>query len=155
VGLLSSNSTSGRCMPTESSAHNLHQLDNCRRKIPDDGRSSPSEAVGSRQRGYPWFSSRAQGGPVRRPAQKRDTLKPTADTAPLPSTLPRSRAHGGREAPETRAHRSRRFRAAQSEASQRADAASLSSAATCSLQRPGPEALRRPPCGREGAMYAG
>jgi hypothetical protein len=38
---------------------------------------------------------------VRRPAQKRDSPKPTSYTAPLPATLPRSRARCCREAAES------------------------------------------------------
>jgi hypothetical protein len=42
-------------------------------KIPDDERSSPTTSVAPNCEGAPWFSSRAQGRPVRRPAQKRET----------------------------------------------------------------------------------
>jgi hypothetical protein len=73
-------------------------------RFPMTGDPRPPKPWPHSTRAPPWFSSRAQGGSARRATQKRDTRKTTADTAPLPSTLPRSRAHGGREAAESTSH---------------------------------------------------
>ena len=83
-------------------------------------------------RAPPRFSSRAQGGPVQRPAQKRDTRKSASYTAPF--LLPCQDREPVAAAKPQRAH--------------------LFSTATCSLRSPGPKVLRRPARHRERVIYA-
>jgi hypothetical protein len=86
---------------------------------------------------------------VRRPAQKRDSPKPTSYTAPLPATLPRSRARCCREAAESTSL------AAFSHGLERGKSACrmvhlYPAPLHVVLRQAGPEVLRRPPAGFEG-----